>query len=52
MIKNLTEPQKLELVQVVIDNLYGSTNDEWYKKMSQKLDERLHKIRRKWWLQR
>lgn len=50
MIKNLTEIQKLELIQVVIDNLYGLTKDKWYKEASENIDERLHKLRRKWWL--
>ena len=48
----LSERQELELIQMVVDNRYEYTGDEWYKKISKEIDNKLNpksKEVEKWW---
>lgn len=50
MSRVLSERQELELMQIVANNRYEHTGDEWYKDLSKQIDKKLHPEKyKKWW---
>lgn len=50
MSRVLSERQELELLQIVVDNRYEYTGDEWYKDLSKEIEKKLHPEKyKKWW---